>query len=86
MFLLPAYWIAKWGSEDAVSYLRITIPSSFVNKIGFGLLIFAISYIFIAFLAQWNKELALPEALSGIERWMREMEDAALKTTDTLLS
>lgn len=86
MFLLPAYCVAKWGFGDALVYLEMKTPKAFGKKIGFAVLVFVVSSVFVSFLTQWNKELQLPESMSGIERWMREMENSALKTTDMLLS
>jgi membrane protease YdiL (CAAX protease family) len=56
------------------------------EKVILALLLFLFSYLFASFLSQWNKGISLPQSLSGIEQAMRSMEDAALETTDLLLS
>lgn len=57
-----------------------------IKKNVFAVIIFIFSYVFASFLTLLNKGIALPEWMSGVEEVMRTMEDAALETTDLLLS
>lgn len=52
----------------------------------YGFLIFGVSYPAIAVIAQWNEQIVLPDSLTGVENWMRQMEDAAKDVTDLFLS
>lgn len=83
---LPSYLIVAWTNPKPAHYLRIVNEGKLSSITIFSLLIFVFSYLFASFLAQLNKGMILPESMSGIEEMMRSMEDAALKTTELLLS
>ena len=84
---LPAYIVVALTSPAPISYLKV--KSRGVNMIAvvlFALSAYIFSYAFTSFLAQWNRGMSLPDFMSGIEKLMRSMEDAALETTNLLLS
>ncbi len=83
---LPAYLIVAWTNHKPVYYLKIINDGKLPSKMIFALLVFMVSYFFASFLAQLNKGMILPESMKNIEEMMRSMEDAALGTTDMLLS
>lgn len=83
---LPAYLIVAWTNHKPVYYLKIINDGKLPSKMIFALLVFMVSYFFASFLAQLNKGMILPENMKNIEEMMRSMEDAALETTDMLLS
>ena len=83
---LPAYLIVAWTNHKPVYYLKIINDGKLPSKMIFALLVFMVSYFFASFLAQLNKGMILPESMKNIEEMMRSMEDAALETTDMLLS
>lgn len=83
---LPAYLIVAWTNHKPVYYLKIINDGKLPSKMIFALLVFMVSYFFASFLAQLNKGMILPEIMKNIEEMMRSMEDAALETTDMLLS
>lgn len=83
---LPAYLIAALTHNAPMSYLKMTEGEQVGRKLLFAVLAFIFSYALAAFLAQWNKGMALPASMHEIEHAFRSMEDAALETTNLLLS
>ena len=83
---LPAFLVAALTHPAPMHYLKIEKSRKMGEKVIFTLLLFLFSYLFAAFLSQWNRGIVLPQWLNGIEQTMRSMEDAALESTDLLLS
>lgn len=83
---LPAYLVVAFSTDRPVHYLKIDNDRNLVQKIVFALLIFCVSYPFTSFLGQWNSGMKLPDQMRGIEEVMRSMENAAMETTELLLS
>ena len=83
---LPAYLIVAWTNREPAHYLKMVEDDKLSSKMIFALLVFVFSYLFASFLAQLNKGMILPESMKDIEEMMRSMEDAALETTNLLLS
>lgn len=83
---IPAILIVAWTNSKPLQYLKIKKEKNFNKKIVFTVLVFVFSYIFASFLSVWNEGVILPEWLSEVEKVMRTMEDAALETTNLLLS
>ncbi len=83
---LPAYLVVAFTADRPTHYLKINKNRKLAKKIVFAILIFCVSYPFASFMAQWNSAMELPDLMSGIEEVMRSMEDAAMETTELLLS
>ena len=83
---MPALLIVAWTNKKPFKYLQIKNEVHINEKIVFAFLVFIFSYIFASFLTVWNKGFIFPEWMSGVEDAMRSMEDAALETTNLLLS
>ncbi len=83
---LPAYLAVALTDVRPFRYLKIGNNGRMMRKIVFAVLIFCVSYLFASFLAQWNSSMELPESMSDMEQMMRSMEDAAMETTELLLS
>lgn len=83
---LPAFSIVAWTNIKPLNYLKLNRVTEPNIKVVFTLLAFIFSYTFASFLTTWNKGVVLPEWMSQIEEAMRTMEDAALETTELLLS
>lgn len=83
---LPAYFMAALTHPSPARYLKMTSNGRMGEKAMLAVLAFVFSYVLTAFLSQWNEGMVLPEALRGVEQIMRSMEDAALETTNLLLS
>jgi membrane protease YdiL (CAAX protease family) len=56
---------SRLNSKNLIIFLGITLGSMFLN----GLLVY------------WNAQLDLPESLSGLETWMKEMETQLMELT-----
>jgi membrane protease YdiL (CAAX protease family) len=83
---LPAFLIAALTHTSPAGYLKMTGNSQMGRKMVFAVLAFLFSYCLASFLSQWNKGFVLPAPMRGVEQVLRSMEDAALATTDLLLS
>ena len=83
---LPAYLVVAFTEDRPAHYLKTDSNSRLPRKIIFAILIFCVSYPFASFLARWNSAMELPYWMSGIEEVMQAMENAAMETTELLLS
>lgn len=83
---LPAYLVASLTHTAPARYLKITGSRRMGEKMMFAVLAFIFSYFLASFLTQWNKTIELPAWMSEAEKVFRSMEDAALETTNLLLS
>lgn len=84
VFALPSLLLCCWFGESPCSFLHL-------RKVPVGTVLLAMLSILSAIpvinvLVEWNEGMQLPEALSGIENWMRVREDEALAITDALLA
>lgn len=86
VFLAPSLLAAYWFSEGKVGrYLfsnRIPLLSPCLMSI---VLLLAITPM-ISLIGEWNYQLRLPDALSGMEAWMRRQEDAAQEVVNQILN
>ncbi len=76
LFVVPPFILGRLYHGNISEYLlidRTTNGQSYLLAV--GALLMALP--FINFLGEINSQMKLPEALSGIENWMRTMEDAA---------
>ena len=83
---LPAYLVVALTADRPMHYLKMANNQKLTGQVVFALTIFLVSYPFASFLARWNSAMELPDLMSGIEEVMRSMEDAAMETTELLLS
>ncbi|MDO5664864.1 MAG: CPBP family intramembrane metalloprotease [Bacteroidia bacterium] len=82
MMLLPAYIICRWITENPLQMLGVKKTEKMSQGLFYGFLIFLISYPAIAVIAQWNKQIILPDSLVVIEDWMRQMENSVKYVID----
>lgn len=76
LFVVPPFILAWLYHGNISEYLlinRTTIPTSYLMAVLSLLLIIP----FINFLGEINSRMEFPEAFSGIESWMKNMEDSA---------
>ena len=83
---LPAYIIATLVHPSPARYLKISGDKRIGKKLVFAVLIFIFSYSLASYLSQLNKGMELPSFMHEVEQFFRTMEDAALETTNLLLS
>lgn len=86
MFFLPAYTLVVWSDHKPLSYFGLQHSDSFLDLALIAFLILLVSMPFITLLAQLNQLLVLPNSLSGVETWMRNLETSAEETTNLLLT
>ncbi|MDO5522639.1 MAG: CPBP family intramembrane metalloprotease [Bacteroidia bacterium] len=86
VMFLPAYTVCRWITENPMQMLGVRKTEKMPQKLFYGFLVYLVSYPMIGIIAQWNEQLVFPDALKGIENWMRRMEDAAKEVTDLFLS
>ena len=85
-FCLPAWLISgshRWHNQ--ISFLRLNITPSLKNVIG----IFCVYILAVPALNQiiyWNQTLSLPDSLSTLEAYMRNLENIAESATKPRLS
>lgn len=85
MFFLPAYTVAAWSDNQPLHYLKLQGSSRLLYPVIVGVLLFIASVPMISLLTQLNKQMDLPDSMSHIEQWMRDAEDSAVVSTNTLL-
>ncbi|MFC3416010.1 CPBP family intramembrane glutamic endopeptidase [Algoriphagus hitonicola] len=82
------FWVAAWilihwiDRADLKWSLQLVRYDS--KKMGLTFLITLGAMFFNALLVYWNSELSLPEFMSGVETWMKEMEDQLMEMTKFL--
>lgn len=86
VMFLPAYFLFKRTTHKPLSMLGLRMSNGLPLKMIYGLLVFFVSYPAISVVTQWNEQIILPDSLSAVENWMRQMENAAKQVTDLLLS
>ncbi|MCD7972929.1 MAG: CPBP family intramembrane metalloprotease [Candidatus Azobacteroides sp.] len=84
VFIIPALLLAFWFSVNPNNYLYFEQKNNPVIP----LLIIAASITIIPvvnYLAYLNEQIALPEALKGVENWMRKLEEDNEKIMEKIL-
>jgi membrane protease YdiL (CAAX protease family) len=84
LFVVPPFILASLYHGNIPEYLRINRSAS-----GISYLLAAVSILFVVpfinYLGALNSQMSLPESLSGIENWMRTMEDTAEAMVDKFM-
>lgn len=86
VMFLPAYTLYRWIGGTPMKRMGLKRTGKLSLALLVTLLVFAVSYPGIAVVARWNEQMVLPDALRGVENWMRQMEDALRQLTDLFLS
>lgn len=76
LFVVPPFILASLYHGNIGEYLRIN-RSTKLNSYLFAAISLLFVIPFINFLGAVNSQMTFPEAFSGLENWMRTMEDAA---------
>ena len=84
-FLIPSllYWV--WVERKKLSEFYLQSRESYRDLLPIFLLT-VILMPFTGLVAEWNESMKLPEALSGLEGWMKENETTLGQLTDFLMS
>lgn len=83
-FLLPALAGAYLWSNTPMQWLHLNKGLSWQEALG-AVVVMLLAIPGINLLSAWNQQMALPEWMSGVERWMRMQEDAASQLTEQFL-
>jgi len=82
------FWVATWliirFIEKAELHWDIQISRLNGRNLGLIVLITLGGMLFNGLLVYWNAQLVLPESMSGIEAWMKEMESQLMELTKFL--
>jgi hypothetical protein len=84
-FILPAIFYAYLESRKPASYLKLNTRLNFANLLIASILII-VSIPAINWLVEINEGMKLPEAFSGLEKWMRDSENATNELTEAFLN
>ena len=85
MFFMPAITLITWSGNKSIVFLGL---QSSRDSLVLYLLAFAIllgGMPFITLISELNQMLVLPQWLSGLELWMKNLEESAQVTTNLLL-
>ncbi|MDD4157805.1 MAG: CPBP family intramembrane metalloprotease [Proteiniphilum sp.] len=82
----PATLLALLTEKRPAHYLKLAGNKMMAGQIVLVWMVYLFSYPLASFLSQLNKQMVLPESFHEIEAAMRSMEDAAMETTELLLS
>lgn len=85
MFLLPPLVMMQIIKQPTLRFLGLQKKSSFATWL-LVVLLWLVSYPFIAYLLELNMMMDLPDFLSGLENWMRAQEDNLASITEELLN
>lgn len=82
------FWVATWLIIRFIekAELHWDIQNSRLNGRNLGLIVLITlgGMLFNGLLVYWNAQLVLPESMSGIEAWMKEMESQLMELTKFL--
>lgn len=85
IFIIPAFITARiFNNGRTLKTLHLNVAPKW-SHIGMMLLLYVASIPMMNVLVAWNEDMRLPEAMSGIERWLRMREDAAALATEQML-
>ena len=76
LFIVPPIIIAKLFEGDIIQYLKLNKKNKAITYLFAALALLAFNP-FISIIGIYNTEMSFPESLSGLEQWMRTMEDSA---------
>jgi membrane protease YdiL (CAAX protease family) len=85
MFFLPACFCAYLFHESAWDYLKVKEPIPFNHIVLIVAIMFSIQP-FISLVGYYNDQMVFPEALSGLESYLKEAESMATQLTSRFLS
>ncbi|WP_113660855.1 type II CAAX endopeptidase family protein [Pedobacter nanyangensis] len=83
LFLAPAILLSVVQGKKLPKFYGLKAPKA---SLLLWVAVLSICWMPLMGLAnEWNQKMVFPEFLKGIEKWMREMEDTAAKTTEAIL-
>ncbi len=86
LFVVPPLIIALLFGNSTQSYLKLDVAPKGISFLLTAILLIIAMPPFINFLAEMNSKMNLPSSFSGLETWMKSMEDNAMKLTELFLN
>jgi len=83
LFLVPAIALAIFERKKPQLFYGLNRPN--FNLLAIVFLLMFCSIPLLAWINEQNMKMHLPHFLSGVERWMRAMEDSGMVTTKAIL-
>lgn len=84
MFLLPAYTITYWSSDNSFENLGVKEVDNFWLNTLLVLLVFLFTIPFTSLVEQWNSNISFPKNLEHIEKVLSDLENSAIQSTQAL--
>ena len=86
IFIIPAFITARIFNNGRTLKTLCLSSAPEWRHVGMLLLIYAASIPMMNAIVAWNEGMKLPEAMSGIEQWLRAHEDAAALATEQMMN
>jgi membrane protease YdiL (CAAX protease family) len=84
LFIIPAILFALLFIKNPIQQLKLDKSLKLTNVI-WVILLFATLLPAINWLVEWNSSMDLPQALNGLEEWMKASESRAMEMTKAFL-
>lgn len=85
IFFMPAIALIIWSGNKPIAFLGLHRSKDTLVLYLLALVILFGGMPFITLISQINQMLVLPDWLSGVEMWMKNLEESAQVTTNLLL-
>ena len=85
MFFMPAITLITWSGSKPIAFLGLNRSKDTLVLYLLALVILLGGMPLITLISQINQMLVLPDWLSGLEMWMKNLEESAQVTTNLLL-
>lgn len=82
-FILPSLLIAYWFSPSVSGYLYLNNGPK-LKVMLLALLAYILYMPALNMVVQWNEQIGLPDFLSDLESWMKQIEEAARELTENM--
>jgi len=84
LFLVPAIVLSIFEGKAPQNFYGMKAPK--LNLLLIVFLLMLCSIPFMGLINEWNMAMHLPDFLSGLEKWMRKLEDDGMLTTKAILA
>lgn len=85
IFILPSLFFSYLVSNSSIKYLSLNKMPRLISILAGGLIIYTV-LPFNNYLDELNRQISLPDFLSGLEEWMKEKENQAKELTELFLN
>ncbi|MEW6467979.1 MAG: CPBP family intramembrane glutamic endopeptidase [Bacteroidota bacterium] len=85
LFIMPSLLFSYLFTAHKLKYPQFHVPPR-LSQFILGAIAFLAALPFIAWMDELNKSMTLPEALAGVEGWMRKSEESLKQVTEAFLA